>query len=128
VAFVDLLRSIVPKHQGDLLNATVRHVMQDDDTFLRYADRDMFAIVMLFNQPRTSEGDKTMEAMTRELIDAALRLGGRYYLPYRLHATPNQLHAAYPQASRFFDLKRRYDPGETFQNSFYVRYALGRSP
>ena len=69
-----------------------------------------------------------MEAMTRELIDAALRLGGRYYLPYRLHATREQLEAAYPQASRFFELKRRYDPRETFQSSFYLKYALGPSP
>ncbi len=47
-----------------------------------------------------------MEALTRELIDAALACGGRYYLPYRLHATPEQFRAAYPQAERFFKLKR----------------------
>jgi FAD/FMN-containing dehydrogenase len=127
-AFVEEVRSIVPRHKGDLLNVTVRHVLQDDDTFLRYADRDMFALVMLFNQPRTPEGDAAVEPMTRELIDAAVRLGGRYYLPYRLHATPDQLRAAYPQARHFFEMKRRYDPRETFQSSFYVRYALGRSP
>ena len=123
-AFVDQLRVIILKHKGDLLNVTVRDVLRDDDTFLRYADRDMFALVMLFNQPRTAAGDASMEAMTRELIDAALGLGGRYYLPYRLHATNDQLRKAYPQISRSFELKRRYDPHETFQNSFYLRYAV----
>lgn len=49
-----------------------------------------------------------MEALTRELIDAALEHEGRYYLPYRLHATPEQFHRAYPQAREFFDLKRKY--------------------
>ena len=36
---------IVPKFRGDLLNLTVRSVNTDNDTFLRYADRDMFALV-----------------------------------------------------------------------------------
>lgn len=44
------------------------------------------------------------------------------YLPYRLHATPEQLHRAYPQARRFFELKRVYDPGELFQNRLYQVY------
>jgi FAD/FMN-containing dehydrogenase len=64
----------------------------------------------------------SMEAMTRDIIDAARRSGGRYYLPYRLHATAEQFAAAYPQASRFFELKRRYDPQELFRNAFYEAY------
>jgi FAD/FMN-containing dehydrogenase len=82
----------------------------------------MVSLVMLFNQPRTSEGDKKMESLTSELIEAALALGGRYYLPYRLHATRDKFERAYPQAKRFFDLKRRYDPDELFQNELYVKY------
>ena len=127
-AFLEELRTIIPRNRGDLLNVTVRHVLRDDDTFLRYADRDLIALVMLFNQARTGDGDAAMEAMTRELIDAALRLGGRYYLPYRLHATADQFHAGYPQAARFFELKRHYDPREIFQNSFYVKYKNAPSP
>ena len=126
-AFLDELRVLVPRHGGDLLNVTVRDVRRDDDTFLRYADRDMFALVLLFNQPRSAAGEAAMQAMTQELIDAALGRGGRYYLPYRLHATPEQMQAAYPKASRFFELKRRYDPRETFRNAFYVKYGITRS-
>jgi hypothetical protein len=51
-----------------------------------------------------------------------LELGGRYYLPYRLHATQRQFEQAYPQAAKFFEHKRQYDPDELFQNQFYVRY------
>jgi FAD/FMN-containing dehydrogenase len=127
-ALVVQLQLIITKHKGDLLNVTVRDVLRDDDTVLRYADRDMFALVLLFNQPRTAEGDASMEAMTRELIDAAVRLGGRYYLPYRLHATSEQLRNAYPQVSRFLELKRHYDPQETFQNSFYLKYVVTEGP
>ena len=121
-AFVRRMREIIPRHGGDLLNVTIRNVRPDDDTFLRYADQEMFALVLLFVQARSSEGESQMAATTRDLIDAALDCGGRYYLPYRLHATAEQFNRAYPQAKEFFALKRRYDPEELFQNEFYLRY------
>lgn len=121
-AFVGALRRIVRHHGSDLLNVTIRNVYPDRDSFLRYARREMFGLVILFNQPRTAEADLAMAAMTRELIDVALGLGGTYYLPYRLHATREQFHRAYPQAAQFFALKRKYDPTEVFQNQFYVTY------
>jgi FAD/FMN-containing dehydrogenase len=121
--FVRMMRDILPQHSCDLLNVTVRHVISDQDTMLRYADQDMFALVLLFNQERSADADAKMQALTRELIDAALALGGRYYLPYRLHATQEQFERAYPMASDFFQLKRNYDPQEVFQNGFYTMYA-----
>jgi FAD/FMN-containing dehydrogenase len=120
--FLAWARRIIPQHGGDLLNVTVRNVHEDRDTFLRYADRDLFALVMLFNQPRTPNADSRMEAMTRELIDAALEADGRYYLPYRLHATKDQFARAYPQAVEFFERKRHYDPEEIFRTRFYLTY------
>ncbi len=122
VQFVEDLRTIVPRHKQDLLNVTIRKIDTDEDTFLRYADQPLFAFVMLFHQPRTEDGDTQMEDMTVELIDAALQAGGRYYLPYRLHATTEQFHSAYPQAKQFFTLKKVYDPRELFQNQFYRKY------
>ncbi len=121
--FLDALRRIVPDHHGNLLNVTVRSIDTDDDTFLRYADRHMFALVMLFQQPRTAAGDAAMEAMTQEIIETALSMDGRYYLPYRLHATADQFHRAYPQARDFFDRKRQYDPDGIFTNRFYEKYS-----
>jgi FAD/FMN-containing dehydrogenase len=63
-----------------------------------------------------------MKAATQRMIDAAIALKGVYYLPYRLHATKEQLYAAYPQAKDFFALKKKYDPLEIFQNKFYQSY------
>jgi len=73
-------------------------------------------------QARTQENDQRMEEMTRELIDAALARGGRYYLPYRLHATKAQFEKAYPQARALFERKHYYDPNDIFQNQFYAKY------
>lgn len=121
--FLVKARKIIPNHAVDLLNVTVRDVKEDKDTFLRYADQDMFGLVMLFNQARTETADQEMEAFTREMIDAAMECGGRYYLTYRLHAMTEQFHRAYPQARDFFAKKRGYDPEGIFRNQFYTKYA-----
>src|ERR1700739_1353929 len=47
------------------------------------------------------------ELRTRELVDVALHSGGRYYLPYRLHASAEQFRAASPQSQDFFRLKQK---------------------
>ena len=120
--FLEQVRTIIPAHRADLLNVTIRFVAPDQESFLRYADQDMFALVMLFNQPRTQHADQQMARMTCELIEASLPVGGRYYLPYRLHATIEQFNRAYPQAQQFFKLKRQYDPEELFQNEWYRKY------
>jgi len=120
--FLEELRKIIPGDRVDLLNLTVRHMNRDDDTFLRYADKDMIALVMFFSQTRDAQGEENMKTAAQEIIAAALRHAGRYYLPYRLHATPEQFAQAYPQAKAFFELKRKYDPDELFQNEFYLKY------
>jgi FAD/FMN-containing dehydrogenase len=121
-AFLERMRTILPRHDVDLLNVTVRAVGRDDQTVLRYAPSEGFAFVFLFNQPLTPEADATLAAATREVIDATLDLGGSYYLPYRPHATPAQFRRAYPSADRFFAAKARYDPDGRFQNGFSRRY------
>ena len=126
--FLARLRQVIPRHQADLLNITVRYVKRDEDTVLRYAENNVYSFVMLFNQPRTTEADARMEVLTRELIDASLASEGTYYLPYRLHATPEQFHKAYPRAHRFFERQRHYDPEGLFQNKFSLRYSPAPDP
>ncbi len=120
--FLVELRKIIPKNQADMLNVTVRDINRDDDSFLHYADKDMISLVMLFSQVRDTTGEEKMSKLTQEIVAAALRHDGRYYLPYRLHATLEQFREAYPQAKKFFELKRKYDPDELFQNEFYLKY------
>jgi FAD/FMN-containing dehydrogenase len=121
-SFIEKSRAVLLKHHPELLNITVRNVRSDTDTFLRYAPEEVFGLVMFFQQQRTPAAEVAMQRLTRELIDVALSCRGRYYLPYRAHATPRQFARAYPQATRFFDFKRRYDPAGIFQNSFSTTY------
>jgi FAD/FMN-containing dehydrogenase len=83
--------------------------------------------LFFFSQARTPDADAAMQALTRELIEASLAVGGRYYLPYRLHATREQFARAYPMQAAFFGLKRTVDPDEVFQNQFYRTYGDPRS-
>jgi len=121
-SFVERLRIINREHGGDLMNVTVRHVLADNDSFLRYADREMLGIVLLFAQPRTQAGEAAMKSMTQALIDAAIECEGRHYLPYRLHASVEQLARAYPGSTEFFRLKRKLDPAGIFENQFWQTY------
>ena len=127
-AFRRVLQRRIPGHQADLLNVTLRNVYADHDTFLPYAREEVFGFVLFFNQALTPAAEADMIALTQELIAEAAQLGGTYYLPYRLHATPEQLQRVYPQFPAFIRRKRGYDPQELFQNQFYQQYrALGNA-
>jgi hypothetical protein len=57
-----------------------------------------------------------------ELVDAALAHGGRYYLPYRLHASREQFALSYPEAVKFAALKRLWDPQGRMRNALWDKY------
>jgi FAD/FMN-containing dehydrogenase len=120
--FVTKSRPVFLKHHPELMNITVRNVEEDHDTLMRYATEEVFGLVLLYRQGRDAASEAAMQALTRDLIDVALDCGGRYYLPYRAHATAEQFLAAYPQAPTFFALKRKVDPQGIFQNKFYLDY------
>ena len=53
---------------------------------------------------------------------AAVSFEGTYYLPYQIHATRAQFHAAYPNVERLFELKRVLDPDYKFRNKLWDAY------
>jgi hypothetical protein len=60
---------------------------------------------MSLSQEISPEGEVDMMETTERLIDAALAVGGSFYLPYRLHARRDQVAAAYPNAAHFASRK-----------------------
>jgi FAD/FMN-containing dehydrogenase len=120
--FIDRMRLVLQKHTIPLLNASVR-IVEKEENMLTYAPEDMFAIVLYLNQRVTINDLREMELLTRELIDAALDLGGTFFLPYQLYFTNEQLRKAYPTIDAFFALKKIYDPKNLFMNKFYAKYA-----
>ena len=120
--FVDGLRAVVARERANLLNVTIRSVVPDTITALPYAPRECFALVLYFNQELSTAASQVLERTTRALIDLAVHLGGRFYLPYQLYYSATQFHAAYPEATAFFSTKRKYDPLNLLSNAFHEKY------
>jgi FAD/FMN-containing dehydrogenase len=121
IPFVDGLRQIVRDHRVNLLNASVR-VIHPESNFLNYAPAEMYSIVLYINQPTTPEGNEKMGVVTRELIDLTAEVNGRFFLPYQLHYTPEQLQRSYPMIGDFFAAKKTYDPDGLFTNTWFEKY------
>lgn len=125
IPFVDGLRRIVGEQQATLLNASVR-VVHAEDNLLTYAPADAFAVVLYLNQRTDAEGTARMARLTGALIDLCAAEGGRFFLPYQLHYSAEQLRRAYPEVDEFFAAKLEYDPARVFSNRFYEKYAPAR--
>jgi FAD/FMN-containing dehydrogenase len=120
--FVDGLREVVQRNKANLLNVTIRTVHKDTVTALPYAKQDMFGFVLYFNVRFNDKDNEILQKTTTDLIDAAERSGGTYYLPYQLFYSKEQLQQAYPEIGDFFATKRKYDPIGLFSNKFYEKY------
>jgi FAD/FMN-containing dehydrogenase len=117
--FLDECRRLIPGSDQDLLNCTLRWVEADQLSLLTFAPEARIALVMLFTEEKTAAAEADMQVLTRSLIDAALSVGGSFYLPYRLHARLDQVKRAYPGLERFVDLKRRWDPTLRYRNQMW---------
>jgi FAD/FMN-containing dehydrogenase len=123
--FVGRMRAIFHAHDVNVLNVSIRHAKQDPGTLLAWAKQEVFAFVIYYKQDTSSQARDQVGFWTRELIDAAIGSGGRYYLPYQIHATADQFHAAYPGWDKFFALKKAVDPTNKFRNKLWDAYYLG---
>jgi FAD/FMN-containing dehydrogenase len=122
VSFVDGMRKVLTDNRTNLLNASVRIVHQEKN-FLTYSPEPAFSLVLYINQTTDDEGNRRMKKATEELIDLTIAHKGRFFLPYQLYYSRDQLQRSYPEINDFFAAKRRYDPGELFTNTFYQKYA-----
>ena len=120
--FVGELARLTGQHQANLINVSIRHAKADPGSLLAWAPQEVFALVLYYRQGSSEAERERAAAWTRDLIDAALACGGRYYLPYQIHASREQFLAAYPRAPEFFALKQRVDPAYKFRNRLWDAY------
>ncbi len=121
-AFVTRMSDILRKHKVNVLNVAVRHSTADRETLLSWAPDDVFSFVLYCEQRTDAKAREKVAVWTRELVDAAIAEGGAHYLPYQIHATPEQFLKAYPRAPEFFALKQRVDPTYKFRNRLWETY------
>lgn len=122
--FMDAARVSLRQRRANVIYGTVRLIERDDETVLAWA-RDRFACV-IFNLHVEHTPDRINEAADafRDLIDIAIAHGGSYYLTYHRWARKDQVDACYPGMQAFLNLKRTYDPAETFQSTWYRHYRM----
>lgn len=120
--FVTVLRTTTKEYNINVLNVSIRYVPQNNDSWLAYAKKECFALVLFINFPNTKAGYNHTKEWTRTLIDHTLALGGTYYLPYQLFARQDQFERAYPDHALFKELRTKYDPNALFSNTFLKKY------
>lgn len=120
--FVDRMRQLFREHQAGVLNVSIRVVHREDNA-LSYAPHDgALAVVLYLNQRTDAGGNERMARLTRDWIDVCSDVGGRFFLPYQLHYSREQLLRAYPEVDGVLAMKRRFDPDGLFSNAFYEKY------
>ena len=124
ISYIDDMRRVLKGNSVNLLNASVR-VVHREENFLNYSPSDTFSIVLYINQTTDEKGNQKMQKVTQELIDVTVKHGGRFFLPYQLHYTNDQLERSYPEIRSFFAAKKKYDPQERLTNTFYEKYSAG---
>lgn len=120
--FVQHMAGILQAHHVNAVNVSIRHAPADAESLMSWARGEVFSFVIYYWQHTGPADREAVGVWTRQLIETALSLGGTYYLPYQLHATPQQFSRAYPNARRLFVLKARLDPGKRFGNKLWDKY------
>jgi FAD/FMN-containing dehydrogenase len=121
-AFYPAMGKILRDNKVNVINISIRNARPDPGTLLAWARTEVFSFVIYYKQG-TSELDKEkVKNWTRKLIDAAIANNGSYYLPYQIHATPEQFAKAYPNSAEFFQLKKGLDPTNKFRNKLWDAY------
>ncbi|HEU4723198.1 MAG TPA: FAD-binding oxidoreductase [Gemmatimonadaceae bacterium] len=120
--FMPRMRRILQANEVNAVNVSIRHALPDPGTYLAWAPDEVFAFVLYYKQRTDPESRRAVARWTRELIDAAIASGGRYYLPYQPVATRAQFAAAYPRAAELFAVKQRVDSTGKFTNALWDLY------
>jgi FAD/FMN-containing dehydrogenase len=112
-----LLASGIP-----LIYGTIRFIEQDKDSFLAWAKKRYACVIFSPHSSGETQALRKTGEVCRQLIRAANKRGGSFYLTYNRFATRDELASAYPQFQEFLNLKKQYDPRETFQSDWYRYY------
>ena len=122
LGFAQEMAQLLRRRNVEALNVSIRHSPKDRVSALPWAPGDVFSVVPHHKQRTWKRAHDEVGAWTRELTALALRHGGRDYLPYQLHATGDQFHAACPEAAQLRRTKQPVDPAGRLSNALWRKY------
>jgi FAD/FMN-containing dehydrogenase len=121
-AFLDEARAWMRTEKVRPVDAVVRLIEKDDQTFFSWAARRSACVTISQHLERTPAGIEQAAQRGRHLIDLALKHGGTFFPGYGRDATPQQMEAAFPMFREFLSRKVQYDREERFQSEWYRFY------
>jgi FAD/FMN-containing dehydrogenase len=119
IDFLAAARVVLRETGVEDIYGTIRSIQRDTTTFLPWARRDYACVIFNLRTRHDAAGIDRSARASRGLHDAAIALGGSFYLTYHRFATRAQLEACYPMFRRFLALKRQYDPHDRFTSEWY---------
>lgn len=120
--FYPAMGRILRENKVNVINISIRNARPDPGTLLAWARTEVFSFVIYYKQGTKETDKEKVKNWTRELIDAVIANKGTYYLPYQIHATPEQFTKAYPNSTKYFALKKQLDPTNKFRNKLWDAY------
>jgi FAD/FMN-containing dehydrogenase len=121
-AFVKKIAKVFVTYNANILNISIRHSIENQDSLLSWSRSEVLAFVVYYKQGTSQKEKDAVAVWTRRAIDAAVSEGGAYYLPYQPHARYEQLLQAYPNFEIFAKKKKELDPEYKFRNSLFEKY------
>ncbi len=121
-SFARAMAALIAQHRAQVLSVSVRHAKADPVPLLPWAKEEVFSFVVYYKQKTSAAACAAVGEWTRAMIETALRYGGRYYLPYQLHATRAQFARAYPEIESLRRVKQTVDPQGKFSNAMWAKY------
>lgn len=117
--FLAQVRNLAAERRVALRRVAVRQLRAGSESALGWAKRE-WASVSLCLQTRATLGASVHAAEVRRLVHAAaIARGGSFPVSAARDVSRAQLDACYPELPAFLVEKRRYDPAERLQNSWY---------
>lgn len=118
-SFIEKMQSILKEQKVKVINISIRHSPADTESLLSWAPTEVFSFVIYYCQGTRQLDIDAVGNWTRALNDAAISLGGTYYLPYQIHETNEQFKTAYPRYKEYFRVKKQVDPDFRFINKLW---------
>ena len=113
---------VLKEKSVEVIYGTIRAILKDDVSFLPWAKGDYACVIFNLRTAHTAQGQAQTAEAFRGLIDAALDLGGSYFLTYHRYANRDQVLRAYPAFETFLERKRHFDPHGRFVSDWYLHH------
>lgn len=121
-SFIPKMSAVFQKNKVNVINVSLRHALPDNESYLSWANKEVFAFVIYYKQKTNQEAKDKVKKWTLEMTDAILSENGTWYLPYQPHATIEQFQKGYPNSTKYFELKNKLDPNQRFTNKLLDKY------